>query len=53
MTTTRSSMRGSDCRLESTRTNRNLVYHIDVAFPVVDGPGVGGVEVTLTSKRSL
>lgn len=44
---------GVGLRLESTRTNRNLVYHIDVAFPLVDGPGVGGVEVTLTSKRSL
>ncbi len=44
---------GVGLRLESTRTNRNLVYHIDVAFPVVDGPGVRGVEVTLTSKRSL
>ncbi len=44
---------GVGLRLESTRTNRNLVYHIDVAFPVVDGPGVRGIEVTLTSKRSL
>lgn len=44
---------GLGLRLESTRTNRNLVYHIDVAFPLVDGPGVRGVEVTLTSKRSL
>lgn len=44
---------GVGLRLESTRTNRNLVYHIDVAFPLVDGPGVRGVEVTLTSKRSL
>ena len=44
---------GVGLRLESTRTNRSLVYHVDVAFPVVDGPGVRGVEVTLTSKRSL
>ena len=44
---------GVGLRLESTRTNRNLVYHVDVAFPLVDGPGVRGVEVTLTSKRSL
>ena len=44
---------GFGLRLESTRTNRNLVYHLDVAFPVVDGPGVRGVEVTLTSKRNL
>ena len=44
---------GVGLRFESTRTNRNLVYHLDVAFPVVDGPGVGGIEVTLTSKRGL
>lgn len=44
---------GLGLRFESTRTNRNLVYHLDVAFPVVDGPGVGGIEVTLTSKRGL
>ncbi|MDE0661023.1 MAG: hypothetical protein F4029_14645 [Gammaproteobacteria bacterium] len=44
---------GVGFRFESTRTNRKLVYHLDVAFPVVDGPGVSGVEVTLTSKRSL
>ena len=44
---------GLGLRFESTRTNRSLVYHLDVAFPLVDGPGVSGVEVTLTSKRSL
>ena len=44
---------GVGFRFESTRTNRSLVYHLDVAFPVVDGPGVSGIEVTLTSKRNL
>lgn len=44
---------GVGLRFESTRTNRNLVYHLDLAFPVVDGPGVRGVELTLTSKRGL
>ncbi|MDE0192931.1 MAG: hypothetical protein OXQ90_16375 [Gammaproteobacteria bacterium] len=44
---------GVGLRFESTRTNRSLVYHLDVAFPLVDGPGVSGVEVTLTSKRNL
>ena len=44
---------GVGLRFESTRTNRSLVYHLDVAFPIVDGPGVSGVEVTLTSKRGL
>ena len=44
---------GAGLRFESTRTNRSLVYHLDVAYPLVDGPGVSGVEVTLTSKRNL
>ncbi len=44
---------GVGLRFESTRTNRSLVYHFDVALPLVDGPGVSGVEVTLTSKRNL
>lgn len=44
---------GLGLRFESTRTNRSLVYHLDVAFPLVDGPGVSGIEVTLTSKRNL
>ncbi|MDE0036596.1 MAG: hypothetical protein OXU77_03420 [Gammaproteobacteria bacterium] len=44
---------GVGLRFESTRTNRSLVYHLDLAFPLVDGPGVGGIEVTLTSKRNL
>lgn len=44
---------GVGLRFESTRTNRSLVYHLDVSFPIVDGPGVSGVEVTLTSKRGL
>ena len=44
---------GVGLRFESTRTNRSLVYHLDVALPVVDGPGVSGIEVTLTSKRNL
>ncbi len=44
---------GLGVRFESTRTNRALVYHLDVAFPVVAGSGVRGVEVTLTSKRGL
>ncbi|MCY3810612.1 MAG: hypothetical protein OXH15_02315 [Gammaproteobacteria bacterium] len=44
---------GVGLRFESTRTDRSLVYHIDLAFPLVDGPGVGGAEITLTSKRNL
>ena len=44
---------GVGLRLESTRTNRDVVYHMDVATPLVDGPGVRGLELTLTSKRNL
>lgn len=44
---------GVGLRFESTRTDRSLVYHIDLAFPLVDGPGVSGAEITLTSKRNL
>lgn len=44
---------GVGLRFESTRTDRSLVYHIDLAFPVVDAPGVRGAEITLTSKRNL
>ncbi len=44
---------GVGLRFESTRTDRSLVYHIDLAFPLVDAPGVRGAEITLTSKRNL
>ena len=44
---------GVGLRFESTRTDRSLVYHIDLAFPVVDAPGTRGAEITLTSKRNL
>ena len=44
---------GVGLRFESTRTDRSLVYHIDLAFPMVDEPGVRGAEITLTSKRNL
>ena len=44
---------GFGLRLESTRTDRNRVYHIDFAFPLVSQPGARGVEVTLTGKRGL
>ena len=44
---------GLGLRFESTRTDRSIVFHLDVATPLVDAPGVRGVEVTLTSKRSL
>ena len=44
---------GFGLRLESTRTDRSRVYHMDFAFPVVSQPGARGLEVTLTGKRSL
>ena len=44
---------GVGLRLESTRTDRSRVLHLDVAFPLVSQPGARGLEVTLTGKRSL
>ena len=44
---------GVGLRFESTRTNRDIVYHIDLAHPLNDGPGVDGYQLTLTSKREL
>lgn len=44
---------GVGLRFESTRTDRSIVYHLDVATPLVDVAGARGVEVTLTSKRGL
>ncbi len=44
---------GVGLRLESTRTDRSLVYHVDLAFPLVDAPGVRGAELTLTGKRAF
>ena len=44
---------GLGLRFESTRTNRDIVYHIDLARPLTDGPGVDPYQLTLTSKREL
>ena len=44
---------GVGLRLESTRTRRDLIVHLDIAKPLTDGPDVRGVEVTLSAKRSL
>ena len=44
---------GVGLRFESTRTSQGTVYHLDMAKPLVDGPGVRGMEVTLAGKRSL
>lgn len=42
---------GVGLRLESTRTRRDRVFHIDVARSLVDGPGVESWELTLSGKR--
>ena len=44
---------GVGLRFESTRTSRDIVYHIDLARPLTDGPGVDRYQLTLTSKRRL
>jgi hypothetical protein len=44
---------GIGLRLESVRTRRDRVFHIDLAHPLVDGPGVDSVQLTLSAKRSL
>ncbi|HEX7035165.1 MAG TPA: hypothetical protein VF210_05295 [Pseudomonadales bacterium] len=44
---------GLGLRLESTRTRRDQIVHLDVAFPVRGGPNVRDVEITLTAKQSL
>lgn len=44
---------GFGLRLESTRTRRDQLVHLDVAFPMRGGPDVRDVEITLTVKQSL
>ncbi|MFW6093768.1 MAG: hypothetical protein ACODAC_07325 [Pseudomonadota bacterium] len=44
---------GVGLRLESTRTRVDRIIHLDVSFPLRQGPDVRGVEVTLSAKRSL
>ena len=44
---------GLGLRLESTRTRRDRIIHVDVAVPLVDGPNVKGVEITVVAKQTL
>ena len=44
---------GVGLRFESTRTQRGRVLHLDLAWPLADGPGVGGAELTLTARQAL
>ncbi len=42
---------GFGLRLESIRTRRDRVFHIDFAKPLVDGPEVDNWEITLSGKQ--
>ncbi len=42
---------GIGLRLESTRTRRDRLVHIDFAKPLIDGPFVDSWEFTITAKR--
>lgn len=44
---------GFGLRLESTRTRRDRVLHIDFARPLIDGPDVDSFQVTISAKRAL
>ncbi len=44
---------GVGLRLESTRTRRDRLLHIDLALPVRDGPETRNLELTVTVKQSL
>ena len=44
---------GVGVRFESTRTRRDRIAHLDLAFPLVDGQNVDSVQVLFTVKRTL
>lgn len=44
---------GVGLRLESTRTRRDRLLHLDLALPVRDGPETRNLELTVTVKQSL
>jgi hypothetical protein len=44
---------GFGLRLESTRTRRDRILHLDLGVPLVDGPDVGTVELTLRVRQRL
>ena len=44
---------GIGLRFESTRTQRGRVLHLDFAWPLADGPGIEGAELTLTARQAL
>lgn len=44
---------GVGLRLESVRTRRDRVFHIDIAKPLVDGPFVDNWEITFSGKQAF
>ena len=44
---------GVGLRLESTRTQNGAVIHVDLAFPLIDGPEVDPVQFVISVKQSL
>ena len=44
---------GFGLRLESTRTRRDRILHLDIAFPLRHGPFVSEMEVTISVRQSL
>ena len=44
---------GVGLRVESIRTRGDRVFHIDIAKPLTEGPGIDSYEITLTGKRSI
>ncbi|MCZ6642129.1 MAG: hypothetical protein O7F71_11190 [Gammaproteobacteria bacterium] len=44
---------GLGLRLESIRTRRDRVIHVDIAKPLVDGPEVDSYELVLTVKQTI
>lgn len=44
---------GLGLRFESIRTRRDRVLHIDFARPLVDGPDVDSLSITITAKQAL
>jgi outer membrane protein assembly factor BamA len=44
---------GFGLRFESTRTRQDRVLHVDLAFPLVDGPDVQSMQILLVVKERL
>ncbi|NJN51653.1 MAG: hypothetical protein HC809_07590 [Gammaproteobacteria bacterium] len=44
---------GVGLRLESTRTRRDRIFHLDLGVPLVDGPEVDAVQLSFTVKSQL